>query len=164
MMSGNEREPYVESLSISYVKTCLTESHREQFNGSDLYSVIKTKDGKQYHCITEETYLLSKISSDGTSMNVSSVSTALDKMLHDISTTTNTYTVEEGTVIEVPETHTIISDVKVIIGATSNTYTLEQLKAGIDGLVYVEGEGFKWTITGDTLLTNKLLLEYKIDE
>ena len=32
-------------------------------------------------------------------------------------------------------------------------------RANTEGCFYVEGEGFKWTITGDTLLTNKLLLE-----
>ena len=97
-------------------------------------------------------------------MNVNSVETAFDKILHDISTIRKTYTVEEGTVIDIPETRNIISDVTVEIGDSSKDYTLDELKAGVNGLVYKEGEGFKWTITGDTLLTNKLSLEYKVDE
>ena len=164
-----EREPSERSVSVDtgYEGVCITEEHQELFNGKPLYTVIKTADGKQYHGITEKdyaNYLLSKISTEGTPMNVNSVETAFDKILHDISTTSNTYTVEEGTVIDIPETHNIISVVTVKIGDSSKGYTLDELKAGVNGLVYKEGEGFKWTITGDTLLTNKLSLEYKVNE
>ena len=164
-----EREPSESSVSVDtgYEGVCITEEHQELYNGKPLYTVIKTADGKQYHGITEKdyaNYLLSKISTEGTPMNVDSVETAFDKILHDISTTSNTYTVEEGTVIDIPETRNIISDVTVKIGDSSKGYTLDKLKAGVNGLVYKEGEGFKWTITGDTLLTNKLSLEYKVDE
>ena len=164
-----EREPSERSVSVDtgYEGVCITEEHQELFNGKPLYTVIKTADGKQYHGITEKdyaNYLLSKISTEGTPMNVDSVETAFDKILHDISTTSNTYTVEEGTVIDIPETRNIISDVTVKIGDSSKGYTLDELKVGVNGLVYKEGEGFKWTITGDTLLTNKLSLEYKVDE
>ena len=164
-----EREPSESSVSVDtgYEGVCITEEHQELFNGKPLYTVIKTADGKQYHGITEKdyaNYLLSKISTEGIPMNVNSVETAFDKILHDISTTSNTYTVEEGTVIDIPETRNIISDVTVEIGDSSKDYTLDELKAGVNGLVYKEGEGFKWTITGDTLLTNKLSLEYKVDE
>ena len=164
-----EREPSERSVSVDtgYEGVCITEEHQELFNGKPLYTVIKTADGKQYHGITEKdyaNYLLSKISTEGTPMNVDSVETAFDKILHDISTTSNTYTVEEGTVIDIPETRNIISDVTVKIGDSSKGYTLDELKVGVNGLVYKEGEGFKWTITGDTLLTNKLSLEYKVYE
>ena len=164
-----EREPSERSVSVDtgYEGVCITEEHQELFNGKPLYTVIKTADGKQYHGITEKdyaNYLLSKISTEGTPMNVDSVETAFDKILHDISTISNTYTVEEGTVIDIPETRNIISDVTVKIGDSSKGYTLDELKVGVNGLVYKEGEGFKWTITGDTLLTNKLSLEYKVDE
>ena len=164
-----EREPSESSVSVDtgYEGVCITEEHQELFNGKPLYTVIKTADGKQYHGITEKdyaNYLLSKISTEGTPMNVDSVETAFDKILHDISTTSNTYTVEEGTVIDIPETRNIISDVTVKIGDSSKGYTLDELKVGVNGLVYKEGEGFKWTITGDTLLTNKLSLEYKVNE
>ena len=164
-----EREPSERSVSVDtgYEGVCITEEHQELFNGKPLYTVIKTADGKQYHGITEKdyaNYLLSKISTEGIPMNVNSVETAFDKILHDISTIRKTYTVEEGTVIDIPETRNIISDVTVEIGDSSKDYTLDELKAGVNGLVYKEGEGFKWTITGDTLLTNKLSLEYKVDE
>jgi uncharacterized repeat protein (TIGR01451 family)/fimbrial isopeptide formation D2 family protein len=164
-----EREPSESSVSVDtgYKGVCITEEHQELYNGKPLYTVIKTADEKQYHGITEKdyaNYLLSKISTEGIPMNVNSVETAFDKILHDISTTSKIYTVEEGTVIDIPETRNIISDVTVKIGDSSKGYTLDELKAGVNGLVYKEGEGFKWTITGDTLLTNKLSLEYKVDE
>lgn len=148
-------------------KTCTLEAHKEMFNGKPLYSVIKTANGKQYHGITESdyaNYLLSKIASNGTPMNVNNVAIAFDKILQDISSTTNTYTVQEGTIITIPETHNIISKVTVKIGNNSSDHTIDELKTGVNGLVYKEGTGFEWTITGETLLTNKLSLEYKIDE
>ena len=165
-ISGNEREPEI-SIDTGYTGVCTTEAHKEQFNGSALFSETKVKNRKQYHCITTQDYakyLLSKISSDGTSMNVDTVSTAFDKILKEISSDDETYAIEEGSIMNIPETRTIISDVTVNIGSSSNTYTLDQLKAGVDGLVYNENVGFTWTITGDELLTNKLSLDYKVNE
>ena len=165
-------EEYTPSANIEYdySATCTTVGHTEQFNGKSLFSVVKTKDNKQYHCITEKdyaNYLLSKISSDGASMNVGSVSVAFDKILTEISTSTETYTLREGNVLEISEQNTITSDVTVTIGENSETYTLEQLESGMNGLVYVEEDnfkGFRWTITEDSLLENKLSLSYEINE
>ena len=165
---GEERTPNAGSIDTTPDRICLTEGHKEQFNGKDLYSVTKNDSrGNQYHCITVQDYakyVLSKISSDGTSMNVSQVSAAFDEIIKDLETSTNVYEVEEGSVLDIPETREITGKVTVTVGANSTEYTLDQLRAGVNGLKYTTGEGFKWTITGDTLLTEKLKLEYHVNE
>ena len=97
-------------------------------------------------------------------MNVSQVSDAFDDLIRKFGTKTNTYEIEKGTVIEIPETREITSKVKVTIGSNSNEYTLKELEQGKDGLIYKSGEGFEWTMTDDTLLTEKLSLGYDVKE
>ena len=161
-----EKDPSI-SVDTGYVGVCTDEDHQELFGGEPLYSEIRTNRGTQYHCITQKDYakyLLSKISTDGKSMNVDDVSVAFDEILNGLTTQHETYTLEEGTVLDIPETRTITTDVTVKIGEDSNNYTLAQLRNGVDGLKYVDGKGFEWTITGETLLTSELSLEYKVAE
>jgi len=156
-----EKDPKAE-LSINPSKICITEGHSEE-----LYSQTKTtRDGKMYHCATTQDYakyILNNISSDKEMMSVEKVSTAFDKILEDISSNNEIYTLDNGNVIEIPENHEIITYVTLKIGDNTTTHTLEQLKSGVYGLQYINGEGFKWTISND-LATKKLSLEYKIKE
>ena len=161
-----EKAPVI-SVDTGYNGVCVSEEHNEMFNGKPLYSEIRTNRGTQYHCITQKDYakyLLSKISTDGKSMNVNDVSVAFDEILNGLTTHKETYTLEEGSVLEIPETRTIITDVTVKIGDSTNTYSLNELRRGVDGLKYVDDKGFEWTITGETLLTSELSLEYKVSE
>ena len=162
-----EKNPSI-SVDTGYEGVCVSEEHNEMFNGKPLYSVIKTtRNGDQYHGITEKdyaNYLLSKISTEGKPMLVNEVSVAFDEILQGLTTEYETYTLEEGSVLDIPETRTITADVTVKIGDSANTYSLNQLRRGVDGLKYVDGKGFEWTITGETLLTSELSLEYKVSE
>ena len=162
-----EKNPSI-SVDTGYEGVCVSEEHNEMFNGKPLYSVIKTtRNGDQYHGITEKdyaNYLLSKISTEGKPMLVNEVSVAFDEILQGLTTEYETYTLEEGSVLDIPETRTITADVTVKIGDSTNTYSLDELRRGVDGLKYVDGEGFEWTIIGETLLTSELSLEYKVSE
>ena len=161
-----EKDPSI-SVDTGYISVCTDGTHKVTFEGEPLYSEIRTNRGTQYHCITQKDYakyLLSKISTDGKSMNVNDVSVAFDEILNGLTTHKETYTLEEGSVLEIPETRTIITDVTVKIGDSTNTYSLNQLRRGVGGLKYVDGKGFEWTITGETLLTSELSLEYKVSE
>ena len=160
---GYEITSYLDG-EVEVEKVCLNEEHKE-----DLFSITKTgKDGNLYHCITQQdyaNYILNKITTeeDG-AMNVSQVSDAFDDLIRKFGTKTKTYEIEKGTVIEIPETREITSKVKVTIGSNSNEYTLKELEQGKDGLIYKSGEGFEWTMTDDTLLTEKLSLGYDVKE
>ena len=162
---GHERTP---EGSVALDNSCSSTGHNEQFNNSDLFSVVKTgNDGNKYHCIPTRTYasyLLSKISSTGSIMNVTQVSDAFDEIIEELESAHYTYVVEEGTVIDIPETRTIVGNVKVTVGSNTTEYTIDQLRATVNGLKYIQGQGFKWTITGDTLLTEKLSIAYHISE
>ena len=166
---GRERTPREGTITTNpnTTRVCIDEDHKEQFNGSDLYSELKTTNsGDLYHCITVQDYaeyVLSQIASDGTPMDVDQVSTAFDKIIEDLETTTETYKVENGNVLEIPETREITSKVTVTVGSNSTDYTVAQLTTGMNGLKYTEGEGFKWTLTGN-LLTEELKLEYHVRE
>ena len=97
-------------------------------------------------------------------MDVDKVSEAFDEIIEDLETTYKHYKTEEGNILEIPETREITGKVKVTIGSNTTEYTVAQLTAGVNGLKYTNGEGFKWTITGNTLLTEKLELEYHVRE
>ncbi len=167
MWHGREETPRA-SVSTTPNKI-LADVEEEQFNGSNLFNVIKTKNnGKTYRGITTKTYaqyILSKISSNGEVMNVTNASDALSDIEKDLEPEVTTYIVDkEGeTVVVIPEIRQITSNVTVKIGDETKKYTLEQLSTqdGIDGLKYL-GDRFEWTVTSEKLLKNKLSLEYKV--
>ena len=98
-------------------------------------------------------------------MNVANASSALSDIEKDLEPETKTYTIsaEGETIVEIPETREIISKVTVKIGDETNSYTLDELSTenGVDGLKYTSGVGFKWTVTNEKVLKNKLSIEYK---
>ena len=164
--SGREETPRG---SVSTTPNQITANvEEEQFNGSNLFTVTKTKNGVQYRGIITRTYaqyILSKISSNGEVMNVANSSEALSDVEKDLEPEVTTYVLDkEGeTVVVIPESRQITSKVTVKIGDETKKYTLEQLstESGVDGLKYL-GDKFEWTVTSEKVLKNKLSLEYKV--
>ena len=164
--SGREETPRG---SVSTTPNQITANvEEEQFNGSNLFTVTKTKNGVQYRGIITRTYaqyILSKISSNGEVMNVANASEALSDVEKDLEPEVTTYVLDkEGeTVVVIPESRQITSKVTVKIGDETKKYTLEQLstESGVDGLKYL-GDKFEWTVTSEKVLKNKLSLEYKV--
>lgn len=155
--------------SVSTTPSQITANvEEEQFNGSNLFTVTKTKNEVQYRGIITRTYaqyILSKISSDGKVMNVTNASEALSDIEKDLEPEVATYMIEKHgeTAVVIPESRKITSSITVKIGDETKKYTLEQLSKenGADGLKYV-GDKFEWIVTSDKVLKNKLSLEYKV--
>ncbi|MBQ9658626.1 MAG: Cna B-type domain-containing protein [Clostridia bacterium] len=162
------REQNPNNLSATTEPAYIADNISEIYKGAELYTETKTTGGVQYKGITTRNYaqyILGNISSTGTVMNVANASSALSDIEKDLEPETKTYTIsaEGETTVEIPETREIISKVTVKIGDETNSYTLDELSTenGVNGLKYTSGVGFKWTVTNEKVLKNKLSIEYK---
>ena len=117
---------------------------------------------KQYNVINTKKfakYLLGKISSTGNVVETNDIKKTLNDIAEDIKPKSKTYTFDTNNTAEIPATENI-TKVSVTIGDTTKEYTVDQVKAGLEnGLKYVEGKGFEWTLSDD-LVKQDLAISY----
>ena len=67
--------------------------------------------------------------------------------------------------IQINETREILGNVTVKIGdnGREREYSLAQLRRGVNGLTYVDGTGFTWVISDDSILNENLYISYKVE-
>ena len=115
-------------------------------------------------------YLLNNIATSGEYIETSNLDSTFNDILS--SQTTNKYSykaTDETLTITIPETRTIIADedgkaVTVQIGNnTPVKYSLRELSGnGVNGLRYVNGEGFVWVVD-TSILDEDLYISYKVE-
>lgn len=131
----------------------------------DLYTQVNGRGyyrNKQYNVINTKKfakYLLGKISSTGNVVETNDIKKTLNDIAEDIKPKSKTYTFDTNNTAEIPATENI-TKVSVTIGDTTKEYTVDQVKAGLEnGLKYVEGKGFEWTLSDD-LVKQDLAISY----
>ena len=149
------------SSEVQYVEKNPPQNVRDYFNG---YS---NRWGYWYmYTRTYAQYLLNNISSSGKYIEPSNLNDTFDDILSEQTTSKHVYDAEELPVtIQINETREILGNVTVKIGdnGREREYSLAQLRRGVNGLTYVDGTGFTWVISDDSILNENLYISYKVE-
>ncbi len=143
---------------IQYEERNVPNEDKKYFDGNIYGTYYMTKQ-------TYGKYVLNNIDSSNKYIESSDLDKTFDDILKKQTTTLRSYNANKmPVVLNIPEKGNIISDVVIKIGDSEPvTYKLTDLNKGKNGISYVKGTGFTWTINDANILNNKLHISYTID-